>query len=118
VHGRFVAGWARQASTGLVGIARHDGELGANQAIEYAKAGHDGSTLSADEIQARLRAKGIRVVNKLDLATLMKAEQRIAQEGQIGLRAFADNETMFQAIDRERELLQASAAEGTLVPTA
>ena len=29
--GKFVVGWARKASTGLAGLARHDGELGARR---------------------------------------------------------------------------------------
>ena len=37
LSGTYVVGWARRASTGLVGIARHDGELGAAKAIEYVK---------------------------------------------------------------------------------
>jgi ferredoxin--NADP+ reductase len=31
----FLAGWARQASTGLVGTARHDGENGAEAVLKY-----------------------------------------------------------------------------------
>jgi ferredoxin/flavodoxin---NADP+ reductase len=117
--GRFVAGWARQASTGLVGIARHDGEVGASKAIELVKNAPENNTLGADEIQARLEAKGIRTVSKLDLALLARAEQR-ELEARPGLwRGFADNQAMFQAIDRERELLQSSAPEGErMVPTA
>lgn len=111
--GRFVAGWARQASTGLVGIARHDGEVGANKALEYLKSAPDCETMSAGEIQARLEAKGIRIVTKLDLALLARAENRALEAGRTGPRGFADNEAMFQAIDRERELLRASALEGS-----
>src|SRR5580658_1231992 len=62
--GRFVAGWARRASTGLVGIARHDGELGANKAIEFVKAAPDCDTMAEPEIRARLEAKGLRTVSK------------------------------------------------------
>jgi len=111
--GRFVAGWARQASTGLVGIARHDGEVGANRAIEYVK--HltgVGDTMGADEIRGRIEAKGIRVVTKLDLALLAQAEQRFAQAAHLGLRAFTDDESMFRAIDAEREVLQSSVPDG------
>jgi ferredoxin/flavodoxin---NADP+ reductase len=117
--GRFVAGWARQASTGLVGIARHDGEVGASKAIDFVKNAPESNTLSAEEIQARLEAKGIRTVTKLDLALLARAEQR-ELEARPGLwRGFADNKAMFQAIDRERELLRSSASEGErMVPTA
>lgn len=119
VEGRFVAGWARIASTGLVGIARHDGEVGANKAIEFLKNASDHGTLSADEIHARLGSKGMRAVTKSDLALLARAEQRALESGPASPHGFADNEAMFQAIDRERELLQASASEGGhLVPTA
>ena len=118
LDGRFVAGWARQASTGLVGIARHDGEVGANKAIEFVKNAPDSETMTANEIQARLEAKGIRTVTKVDLGLLGRAELRRSESGQAGRRSFADNEAMFQAIDRERELMQASASEGNqLVPT-
>jgi ferredoxin--NADP+ reductase len=108
--GRFVAGWARQASTGLVGIARHDGEVGANKAIEYVKQLADTDTLSGAEVQAQLELKGIRVATKVDLGLLGKAECRMAQAGQPSLRAFAENEAMFNAMDAERELSQAEAA--------
>ncbi len=119
VEGRFVAGWARLASTGLVGIARHDGEVGANKAIEFLKSLPDRCTMGADEVQARLEARGLRVVTKPDLALLARAEQRAREPVPASPHGFADNESMFQAIDRERELLQTSASEGSqLVPTA
>ncbi len=118
VEGRFVAGWARLASTGLVGIARHDGEVGASKAIEFLKGLPDRGTMSANEIQARLEARGLRVVTKPDLALLARAERRALESGPASPSGFAENEAMFQAIDRERELLQTSASEGSqLVPT-
>ena len=107
--GRFVAGWARQASTGLVGIARHDGEVGANRTIEYVKQLSDSDTMPADEIQARLEAKGVRVVTKQDLNLLARAELRAAPGLQLGRRAFAENDAMFQAIEAEREAMQTEA---------
>jgi ferredoxin--NADP+ reductase len=93
--GRFVAGWARRASTGLVGIARHDGELGANQAIEFVKNAPDSGTMEEAEIRERLEAKGLRPVNKADLALLARAE---AIKG-----SFADNDSMLRTIAEERE---------------
>jgi ferredoxin--NADP+ reductase len=102
LDGRFVAGWARQASTGLVGIARHDGEVGANKAIEFVKSAPDSETLSGDEILARLESKGMRIVTKADLALLSKAENRALEGGHAAPRGFADNKAMFQAIDHER----------------
>jgi len=37
IDGVFVAGWSREASSGLVGVARKDGENGANAIVEYLK---------------------------------------------------------------------------------
>jgi ferredoxin/flavodoxin---NADP+ reductase len=116
--GRFVAGWARQASTGLVGIARHDGEVGANKAIEFVKAAPESDTSCADQVRGILEGKGLRVVTKLDLGLLARAEQRARESGSTSLRPFADNASMLQAIERERELEQTAASEGSkLVPT-
>jgi ferredoxin/flavodoxin---NADP+ reductase len=103
--GRFVAGWARRASTGLVGIARHDGELGANQAIEFVKHAPDSGTMSEAEIRARLEANGLRPVSKADLELLARAE---LQEGRARLSdtySFVDNEAMLKAIAEEREAM-------------
>lgn len=101
--GRFVAGWARRASTGLVGIARHDGELGANQAIEYLKSAPDSNTLGEAEIRARLDAKGLRTVSKADLQMLNCAEERERQARHSSTHGFVDNEAMLTAIAEERD---------------
>jgi ferredoxin--NADP+ reductase len=111
--GRFVAGWARLASTGLVGIARHDGELGANKAIEFVKNAADLGTLDASEVQARLDAKGLRTVSKQDLELLTRAEVREAAARGVGAYTFADDEAMFKAIAEERERASATAAEAS-----
>jgi ferredoxin--NADP+ reductase len=103
VPGRFVAGWARKASTGLAGVARHDGELGARKALEYLKDAPDPDTVSEPEIRARLEQKGIRTVDKADLAMLAQAELR---HGAIELPNsfnFSENGEIFRALDEERE---------------
>ena len=103
LQGRFVVGWARKASTGLAGTARHDGEMGARKAIEYLKDTPDSGTLGEREIQAMLDAKGIRAVTKLDIGLLARAEEREAPVPLPGSFRFPDNETMFKAIAEERE---------------
>lgn len=100
--GRFVAGWARRASTGLVGIARHDGELGAEQAIEYLQAQPEGNTPSPDAILAALKAKGLQPITKSDLALLGAAEQQEAEKRHLNSFKYSDNKSMFEAIERER----------------
>ncbi len=102
LEGRFVAGWARRASTGLVGIARHDGELGAQQVIEYVAKQPEGDALSPEEILARLQEKGLHPVTKADLALLGAAEQQEAEKRRLNYFKYSDNDSMFEAIERER----------------
>lgn len=100
---QFVVGWARKASTGLAGVARHDGELGAKKALEYLKNADDPGTLSESEIRARLTAKGIRIVDKKDLALLSQAEERIGPIATPNSFHFNEVEAIFQAIDEARQ---------------
>jgi hypothetical protein len=81
--------------------------VGASKAIEYVKSLTEGATASAGEIEARLAAKGIRVVTKRDLTLLARAELRAIESAPATLHAFAHNEAMFNAIESERERLRA-----------
>ncbi|HEV2215829.1 MAG TPA: FAD-dependent oxidoreductase [Terracidiphilus sp.] len=101
--GTYVVGWARRASTGLVGIARHDGEVGASAALAYLKSAPDAGTLSASAILADLRARGLNPVTKDDLALLGEREKREAVERGLTSFKFADNDAMYAAIAEERE---------------
>jgi ferredoxin--NADP+ reductase len=100
--GRFVAGWARRASTGLVGIARHDGELGAQQAINYLQTQPETDTLSPEQILSALKAKGLQPVTKSDLALLAAAEQHEAEKRHLNYFKYSDNQSMFEAIERAK----------------
>ena len=103
VHpGRFVMGWARRASTGLAGLARHDGEAGADHALAYLSSVADPGTLSAQQIRERIAAKGIRVVDKEELRLLARAEERRGQVDAPNSFHLIEEEAMFQAIDEER----------------
>lgn len=103
LSGTYVVGWARRASTGLVGIARHDGELGAAKVIEYLRNLPDSGALSEVEILAQLQEKGLRPVTKADLILLATAEQRVAAEMNATSFKFNDNKSMFKVIAEERE---------------
>jgi ferredoxin/flavodoxin---NADP+ reductase len=109
--GRFVAGWARKASTGLAGVARHDGEMGARKALEYLQDAPDPGTMSEPEIRAWLEAKGIRTVTKADIDILAHAEERDGQVLPPRSFVFTDNEAMFKAIAAEKEQMAAGQAE-------
>lgn len=99
--GRFVVGWARKASTGLAGVARHDGELGAKKALDYLAVAADPGTLSADEIVARLKARGLRIVQQPDLALLARAEDAAGPIQSPNSFHFIDKKSILKAIDEE-----------------
>lgn len=105
LHGIFVVGWARRASTGLVGIARHDGEEGAKKVLEYLQDQPDTGTLSADNLLAALQAKGATPVTKQDIEILGRIEEQQAQARNLTSFKFSDDETMLQAIQNQGEAL-------------
>ena len=103
VHpGRFVVGWARRASTGLAGLARHDGEAGADRALAYLQDTSDTGTATAAEVREYLEGKGIRVVDKEDVALLARAEERLGRIDVPNSFHIIEEEAMLQAIDEER----------------
>ena len=118
ISGSYVVGWARRASTGLVGIARHDGEMGAAKALEFLKNAPDCNSLGEAEILARLQGKGLRPVTKAELALLARAEEREAKERNLSSFKFANNDAMFKAIAEEQtQMLAQNAEEFRSLPT-
>jgi ferredoxin--NADP+ reductase len=72
LEGIFVAGWSREASSGLVGIARKDGENGAQAMLQYLQtspplADH---SKSLSEFEIALKRSGQRVITKEDVVKL------------------------------------------------
>lgn len=104
IPGLYVLGWARKASEGLVGIARHDGEVGAAHVIEYlANSQVPPRSASSAEIAQFLERKGVRAVSKSDLSVLGAVEEREAAARGANYFKFSDNEAMLTAIERERQ---------------
>src|SRR5262249_15280015 len=99
-EGLFVIGWARKPSEGLVGIARHDGEVGAACVTQYLSGLQTTESVSADEIARTLQLQGIRFVSKVDLSLLAKAEEREAQVRGVTYFKFSDDDVMLSAIER------------------
>jgi ferredoxin--NADP+ reductase len=95
----FVAGWSREASSGLVGVARKDGENGAKAVLEYLQSAprlvDPGSIL--DELKAKLTRLNKPIIRKPDLQKLSEAEA--AEAAKLGLPAFkfATNAEMLAA---------------------
>ncbi len=94
----FVAGWARHASQGLVGIARRDGVNGARAVMQYLHTLPPLADLSPQA--AGLSVSGKRLVTQADLARLESAEQ--AEAARLGLPDFKfdTNEAMLEVINQ------------------
>lgn len=102
LEGIYVVGWARKASEGLVGIARHDAEVGATHVLKFLEGVPDKVSVTVDEIQRRVEARGTRTVTKADLEHLARAEEKQAQRQSATWFKFADDEAMLRAIDEEK----------------
>jgi ferredoxin/flavodoxin---NADP+ reductase len=96
----FLAGWARQASTGLVGVARRDGERSAEAVLAYLATQPPMRDLEnvVDKFERRLEETHQRIVDKSRLAKLEEAE--LAEARKLGSEEFkfATNDEMFTAM--------------------
>jgi ferredoxin--NADP+ reductase len=101
LEGMYAVGWARKASDGLVGIARHDAEVGAAHVLKYLETS-GGNHIPATQIQRFLEGKGLRVVSKPDLECLGRVEEQEAQRRGMVWFKFAEDEAMLGAIESEK----------------
>jgi ferredoxin/flavodoxin---NADP+ reductase len=101
LDGMYAVGWARKASDGLVGIARHDAEVGAVHVLKYLETARE-SNFDAAEIQKFLERKGLQVVTKPDLESLARAEEKEAQKRGMLWFKFAEDNAMLEAIESEK----------------
>jgi ferredoxin--NADP+ reductase len=96
----FVAGWSREASHGLVGVARKDGENGAEAALQFLQTQPELKDPQhiLDELERRLSRLEKPVVRKADLLQLLEKERCEAQR--LGLQQFKfdTNEAMLKAM--------------------
>ncbi|MGI9102839.1 MAG: FAD-dependent oxidoreductase [Terriglobales bacterium] len=106
----FVVGWARRASDGLVGIARHDAEVGATHVLNYLQSAPEKGAAAIETIENTLRARGIQVVNKKELELLGKAEEKEAQARNLTYFKYSDDTSMLRAITREKNSNQPAMA--------
>jgi len=96
----FLAGWARQASTGLVGLARRDGENAARAVLQYLKTQ---SPMPDNEYISIKFADFLREIHPLAvtkrwLARLEAAEQAEAHIRKLEHFKFATNDEMLRAM--------------------
>jgi ferredoxin--NADP+ reductase len=102
MDGIYVVGWARKASEGLVGIARHDGEVGAAEVLQYLQTAPEKQSATYQEIVRRLQSKNLRLVTKPDLEHLAKAEDREGKSRGVQYFKFSDDEAMLAAIAEQK----------------
>jgi ferredoxin/flavodoxin---NADP+ reductase len=96
----FLAGWARQASTGLVGYARRDGENASEAMLSYL---HNQPAMPdldnvLDKFKERLAETHQHLVDKLHLAKLESAELAEAQKRGVEEFKYSTNDAMFTAM--------------------
>jgi ferredoxin--NADP+ reductase len=101
LDGMYAVGWARKASDGLVGIARHDAEVGAVHVLKYLETAR-ASTLGVAQVQSFLERKGLQAVSKADLECLARAEEKQAQKSGVPWFKFAEDNAMLAAIEAEK----------------
>jgi ferredoxin--NADP+ reductase len=104
--GIFVAGWSREASSGLVGVARKDGETGAKAALEYLQTSEwliDPGPVCA-RLHRLLEKSGKRIVCKEDLLQIEAAEQAEAERQGLVEYKMGTNEEMLAVIGAEKSL--------------
>jgi ferredoxin--NADP+ reductase len=96
----FVAGWSREASSGLVGVARKDGENGARAVLQYLQnqPGLENEQAVIEGLAALLHSKGKPLVTKEEIIRLEAYEQ--GEAGRLGVEEFKlkTNEEMLAAI--------------------
>lgn len=98
IEGVFVAGWARQPSTGLVGMARKDGERAAEAVWQYLQT-LDPVTVDLEALLNAIRAKVAKpVVTQKDLQRLVAAEKAEAEKRGLPEFKFDTNEAMLEAM--------------------
>lgn len=96
----FVAGWSREASYGLVGVARKDGENGADAILEYLPTlpGLINREDILENLSQRLAQLGKPVVTKEALNRLNGAERAEAQRLGVEDFKFGSNQEMLSVI--------------------
>lgn len=104
VEDTYVVGWARRASDGLVGVARHDGEVGASEVLRYLENAPERRHPLVAEISDYLDNRGVLAVSKEDLLFLSRAEEQQARERGLAYFKFAENQAMLRAIEEEKSV--------------
>lgn len=100
IEGTFVAGWSREASSGLVGVARKDGENGARAALQYLQAQPPllNEEAALEGFEKLLKKYGHPVVNKEDVRRLEEIERAEAERLGVVEVKMKSNEEMLKSL--------------------
>lgn len=106
IEGVFVAGWSREASSGLVGVARKDGENGAQAVLQYLNTLHSSGDPQEvrENLRKRLKRLDKHIVVKDELSYLEEAEIAKTQELEVDDFKFKSNQEMLKIIEKEVEV--------------
>lgn len=106
LDGVFVAGWSRNASVGLVGVAKQDAERGMKVVNEYLATKEGPSAGEMEEkieaLMSALKKKGVDVVTKPDVELLEGAEQEQAKARKTWDFKYTSDEKMLEVIAARR----------------
>jgi ferredoxin--NADP+ reductase len=102
----FMAGWSREASSGLVGVARKDGEHGARAVLDYLQSAPQlvdpASVL--DEFFAKLERLNKPIIRKDDLHKLEEAELTQAEKLDLPAFKYATNDEMLTVMGLKKTI--------------
>jgi len=121
LEGIYLVGWSRNASVGLVGVAKQDAERGMKVVNAYLEQREGCSPGEIDEkiaaLRNRLDAKGVTFVTREDVALLEAVEKEEARKRGTWEYKFAGDEEMLAVISaqkaaREEKPLRVGVANG------
>jgi len=105
--GLFVIGWARQASDGVVGRAKQDGERGmavVNRYLEKITPGSaEGLSQKIAALAEFLQSRGVRLVDYSDVQKLETVEKQESQSRGVEFFKYFTDDEMIAAIDRAND---------------
>lgn len=106
-RGVFVIGWSRQASDGVVGRAKLDGERGMAVVNRYLEKVAPGSAENLNEkitaLREFLQSRGVRLVDASDVRKLEVVEKLESQSRGVEFFKYFTDEEMLAAIDRAND---------------
>jgi ferredoxin--NADP+ reductase len=97
----FLAGWARRASTGLVGIARKDATIASQAVIQYLQTQSPTGAPVSDRLRERLARLDHPVVDKQILQRLEALERERARELSLQTFKYGSNREMLEVLRME-----------------